>query len=64
MCGVLCTNGRTVSNFKLPTDKVQNRLMVSVHFYDPNEYTLDASIRVGAYRALPIRKLTGETKTM
>lgn len=38
-----CTNvALTVSNFKLPTDKVQNRLMVSVHFYDPNEYTLDA----------------------
>ena len=38
-----CTNvALTVSNFKLQTDKVQNRLMVSVHFYDPNEYTLDA----------------------
>ena len=47
-----CTNvALTVSNFKLPTDKVQNRLMVSVHFYDPNEYTLDAKYSEwGAYR--------------
>ena len=32
----------TVENFVLPTDAVQNRLMVAVHFYDPNEYTLNA----------------------
>ncbi len=59
-----CTNVSAVSNFKLPTDKVQNRLMVSVHFYDPNEYTLDAKYSGGGIPALPIRKLTGETKTM
>lgn len=27
----------------LPTDRVANRLMVEVHFYDPYEFTLDAS---------------------
>ena len=32
----------TVDNFVLPTDVVQNRLMVAVHFYDPIDYTENA----------------------
>ncbi len=33
----------TVENFVLPQDVVSNRLMVAVHFYDPNEFTLEAT---------------------
>lgn len=60
-----CTNvALTVSNFKLPTDKVQNRLMVSVHSMIRMNIHWMQSIRSGGIPALPIRKLTGETKTM
>jgi endoglucanase len=39
-----CTNADlTVKNLVLPTDKASNRLMVAVHFYDPYNYTLQAS---------------------
>jgi endoglucanase len=38
-----CTNADlTIENLVLPTDAVENRLMVAVHFYDPYEYTLNA----------------------
>lgn len=38
-----CTNpSLTVEHFVLPTDVVENRLLVSVHFYDPTEFTLTA----------------------
>ena len=32
----------TVENFVMPTDVVENRLMVAVHFYDPIDYTENA----------------------
>ena len=36
-----CTNpSLTVEYFKLPADVAKNRLLVSVHFYDPYEFTL------------------------
>ncbi|MBN2164696.1 MAG: cellulase family glycosylhydrolase [Marinilabiliaceae bacterium] len=31
----------TINHFILPTDVVSNRLMVSVHYYDPFDYTLE-----------------------
>lgn len=31
----------TISNFKLPTDAASNRLLVAVHYYDPNEYAIE-----------------------
>lgn len=38
-----CTNtDLTIANLVLPEDKVQNRLMVAVHCYDPYEYCLQA----------------------
>lgn len=39
-----CTNPDYAvdGSFKLPTDKVSGRLMVSVHYYAPTEYTLTA----------------------
>lgn len=33
----------TVENFVLPEDVADNRLLVAVHFYDPNEFTLEAT---------------------
>lgn len=36
-----CTNpSLTIDYFKLPSDVAENRLLVSVHFYDPYEFTL------------------------
>lgn len=38
-----CTNtDLTIANLVLPEDKVENRLMVAVHCYDPYEYCLQA----------------------
>lgn len=38
-----CTNpDLTMEYLELPEDVVEDRLMVSVHYYDPNEYTLTA----------------------
>lgn len=38
-----CTNiDLTVDHFVLPTDKVQNRLLVAVHCYDPNTFAIEA----------------------
>ena len=38
-----CTNpDLTVEYLELPDDTAENRLMVSVHYYDPNTYTLTA----------------------
>ena len=30
--------------FKMPTDTVENKLLVSVHFYDPSNYCIDGSV--------------------
>ena len=48
----------TVENFVLPTDAVQNRLMVAVHFYDPNEYTLSAKFSEWGHTGDPAHKET------
>ena len=48
----------TVENFVLPTDAVQNRLMVAVHFYDPNEYTLNAKFSEWGHTGDPAHKET------
>jgi len=38
-----CTNiDLTVNHFVMPTDKVQNRLLVAVHCYDPNTFAIEA----------------------
>jgi endoglucanase len=37
-----CTNPElTIDHFKMPDDEVSDRLLVSVHYYDPYEYTLN-----------------------
>lgn len=38
-----CTNVElTIDNFKMPSDKISDRIIVAVHYYDPGEYTLNA----------------------
>jgi endoglucanase len=39
------------SSFKLPTDKVSNRLAVEVHYYDPYEFTLTSGNSVTQWGA-------------
>ena len=40
-----CTNiDYTIAGFELPTDTVENRLLVAVHYYDPYNYTLAATV--------------------
>ena len=34
----------TLSYFKLPKDTIENKLMVAVHFYDPTDFTLEATV--------------------
>lgn len=38
-----CTNiDLTIKYFRMPKDKVKDRLILSVHFYDPHNFTLEA----------------------
>lgn len=48
----------TVENFVLPQDVVDNRLMVAVHFYDPNEFTLEATASEWGHTGNPSNKAT------
>ena len=48
----------TVENFVLPTDAVRNRLMVAVHFYDPNEFVLEATASEWGHTGDPAKKAT------
>ena len=32
----------TIAHFEMPEDSAEDRILVSVHYYDPNEYTLTA----------------------
>ena len=55
-----CTNPElTISSFILPTDKVRNRLMVAVHFYDPYEYTLNATYSEWGHSGAVGKKVSG-----
>ena len=49
-----CTNPElTMEYLELPEDVVEDRLMVSVHYYDPNEYTLTAKYQEWGHTAQP-----------
>ena len=43
----------TVSSLKLPTDTVKDKLIVTIHFYDPYNFTGDATQKVWGDKALP-----------
>lgn len=37
-----CTNiDLTVKHFRMPSDRAKNRILLSVHFYDPHDFTLE-----------------------
>lgn len=68
-----CTNPTlTLNNLVIPTDAAQ-RIMVSVHFYDPNTYTLDAKYPQWGIKATGsketwgnednVKKIFGQLKT-
>ena len=46
----------TVGNFELPTDVAENKLLVSVHFYEPNDYSLNAIYSEWGHTASPSNK--------
>ena len=48
----------TVENFVLPEDVTDNRLLVAVHFYDPNEFTLEATASEWGHTGDPSEKAT------
>ena len=52
-----CTNADlTLKHMELPEDKVEGRLMVAVHFYDPHEYTLTGKYSEWGYTAASGKK--------
>lgn len=49
-----CTNPElTVEYLELPEDSVRDRLLVSVHYYDPSEYTLTAKYSEWGHTSSP-----------
>ncbi len=51
----------TISSFATPTDAIPNRLMVEVHYYDPYNFTINASSTItqwGSYATVPARTET------
>src|SRR5690606_14305890 len=49
----------TVSGFELPADSTPNRLILSVHFYDPYLYALQAKTHTWGWSTSPRRRWTG-----
>ena len=57
-----CTNPEiTVEHFRLPEDTVEDRILVSVHYYEPTEYTLTAKYSEWGKNADP-GKCAGENE--
>ena len=58
-----CTNvDIAVESFVLPEDSVKDRLMVSVHCYDPYDYTLPAKCSEWGHTADPTKKVAGDNE--
>ena len=55
-----CTNPElTINSLTIPADKVPNRLLVSVHFYDPYEYTLNCKYSEWGHTGASDKKQSG-----
>lgn len=52
----------TLQNFVLPKDVVSDRLLVSVHCYDPMGYTLDNKYTEWGHTADPLKKNSGDNE--
>ena len=58
-----CTNvDFAIENFELPVDVVTDRLMVSVHCYDPSDYTLTAKYSEWGHTAASAKKQPGDNE--
>lgn len=58
-----CTNvDIAIEAFKMPSDKVADRLMLSVHCYDPSEYTLKASLSEWGHTGAAGKKASGDNE--
>lgn len=58
-----CTNvDIAIEAFKMPSDKVSDRLMLSVHCYDPSEYTLKASLSEWGHTGAAGKKASGDNE--
>ena len=58
-----CTNvDIAVEHFVMPQDVVEGRMMMSVHCYDPYEYTLPANKSEWGHTASPSKKVAGNNE--
>lgn len=58
-----CTNvDIAIESFVMPEDSVKDRLMLSVHCYDPSEYTLTAKYSEWGHTADPSKKQSGDNE--
>ena len=58
-----CTNADiAVESLELPEDSAKDKLMVSVHCYDPSEYTLTAKYSEWGHTAAASKKVSGDNE--
>ena len=58
-----CTNvDIAIESFVMPTDSATDRLMISVHCYDPSEYTLTAKYSEWGHTAKASKKAPGDNE--
>ena len=58
-----CTNvDIAIESFVMPTDSATDRLMISVHCYDPSEYTLTAKYSEWGHTAQASKKAPGDNE--
>ena len=58
-----CTNvDISLESFVMPEDSANDRLMMSVHCYDPHDFTLAAKINEWGHTADPSRKVAGDNE--
>lgn len=58
-----CTNvGIAIESFVMPADKVEGRLMLSVHCYDPSSYCLEATHSEWGHTASSSKKAPGDNE--
>ena len=59
-----CTNpDLTIKHLQLPTDPTKDRLLISVHYYDPANFALENKLQEWDTPA-PQEKENGETKSI
>lgn len=58
--GYVCNPDLTVENLVLPTDEVENRLMVAVHSYDPWDFAGSAAVQEWGHTGVDVVQGVGE----